>query len=625
MKKIFVFLFLLLVIPFKVNAATRLITDNNKPTIGANFDVNVEIDYGNTKLATSHYIIKYDTTCLSLANFKWDQSVGIYNVEDGLIYIDKESTTPAWKKGNVLTLSFRVDKICNTTIEIKDNGDTYNDKNEFVRQSVVPLTISSVENNSDTQVNFISPVDQVFTTTFNRKVNNYEINVKNDVEKIDFIVEINNNKQKITSNAEITHEDPESLQYKLSYTLKYGTNKVNITIQAETGDTNTYAILINRDKKDEEDISLKKLSVSNTNIKLVDYKDTYTAKVPTSVDSVLITAVASSSDIELRGTGTKKIIDGENEFKIYLTAPSGKERTYTIIIERTDLIEEKPGSTNIKTLKVNGNFVEEIKKNYIYGVTKEINTLNIDIELESETADYKIEGNNLEEGFNTVIISVFDDNTDTQIYNLYVYKDYSTYPIIEDLNDIKAIKSHMIYKAAVDSKHIISKDIVSKFKKAGKTLYYSVINDNKGILYQVIIDNSIAEALEIDATIEKEEKEVLTYNSNVPSGIQVKLYLDTEEYSNGETIKVYSYEEEGNYRIVNEGAVVENGYVTFTTNENHHYIFTKQSLLKGEDNTIKMLNQYKDYIMYGIFALIAIILILTVSKVSRKKKISKSQ
>ena len=625
MKKYLIFLFLLIIIPFKVEASTLLKTDNNKPTVGSNFDVNIEIDYGNTRLATSHYIIKYDNTCLSLANFKWEQSLGLYNIEENMIYINKESTTPAWKKGNVVTLSFRVDKVCTSTIEIKENGDTYNDKNEFVRQSFGPLTISSVENNSDTQVNFISPVDQVFTTTFNRKVNNYEINVKNDLDKIAFDVELNNEKQKLTSNAEITQDTEKNLLYHLSYTLKYGANKVTITVQAETGDTNTYVILINREKGSDEDISLKKLSVSNTNIKLIDYKDTYTANVPTTVDSVLITAVASSPDIELRGTGTKKIIDGENEFKIYLTAPSGKERTYTIIINRTDLVEEKVGNTNIKSLKVNGNFAEEIKKNYIYGVTKEINSLNIEVALESETADYKIEGNNLKEGFNTIIINVYDDNADTQVYNLFVYKDYNNIPIIEDLNNIKTIKGPMIYKVPVDNKHIISKEIVDKFRKAGKPLYYSIINDDKGILYQVIIDNSIEQAVEVDATIEEVKKDVITYKSSIPSGIQVKLFLDTDEFSNGETIKVYSYEEEGSYTLVNDKAVIEDGYVSFVTNENHYYLFTKQSLIKGEDNTIKLLNQYKDYIMYGIFALVAIIVILLVSKLSRKKKVTKNK
>ena len=618
-----IILLLLLLIPFKISASTLLKTENNKPTVGSFFDVNVEIDYGSTGLATSHYLIEYDTTCLSLANLKWNQSIGLYTTEEGNIYIDKENTTPSWKKGNVLTLSFRVNKVCTSTIEIKENGDTYSDKDEFIRQSFGPLTISSVENNSNTQVNFISPVDQVFTTTFNKKVNNYEINVKNDVEKVEFIVEANNDKQKVTSNAEVTKVDDNNLQYKLLYNLKYGSNKVNINIQAETGDTNTYVILINRENNPNEDLSLKKLSVSNTNIKLVDYKDTYKDNVPTSVDSVVITAVANDPDVELKGTGTKKIIDGENEFKIYLKSKSGQERTYTIIINRTDFVDEKQGNTNIKTLKINGNYVEDIKKHYLYGVSKDVKALNIEVELESETAEYKIEGNNLKDGFNTVIINVYDNNIDSKIYNIYVYKDPSSISILEDLKEIRTIKSNMIYKSFESYTHKISKEIVEKFRKSDRTLYYSVINKDNGILYQVLLNNSIEEADELDATIKKEEKDVLTYQSNLKEGIQVKLFLDTDEFSNGEIVKIYSYEEEGSYTIVNEKAKIEDGYVTFTTNNDHHYIFTKQSLLRGEDNTIKLLNQYKDYIMYAIFALVFIILILLISKMNKKKKSTK--
>ena len=617
MKKI-LYLIILLLLPINVIYASTIISsDNNKPAVGSIVNLAINIDYGNSRIASSHYLISFDKDCLDLYNFKWEQSQGTYRIEDNNIIIDKENTTPSWEKGKIITLSFRVNKVCTSTINIKDNGESYTDKGTFIRQTYGPVTITSENANDNTYLDLITPIEESFPVTYNRKTNNYNLHVASTKDEIEFKIEANNSKQTIESTAEIIKDTKNDKIYHLKQKLKGGQNIIQIYVTAENGAKNTYVIVVDKEI-DENLLSLKRLSVSNTKISLVDNKDTYEAKVPTSIDNITITAVPKNPNVELTGTGTKKIIDGENIFKIKLRSDSGEEKEYTIIITRTDNIEEVQGNTKIKSLKLNGIYVEEIKKKMLLSVDNKINSLNIEVELETNTANYKIEGNNLNDGFNTVIISVFDDNADTSIYNIYVYKERTAIVEVGSLNEIKAIKSNIAYKTSVPSK--IEENIVKQFASSEKNLFYQVVDKNKEILYELKIGKDLEETTEINPIIKKEEKEVLTYSSQIRNGIPITLYLDTEEFSNGETIRIYSYEEEGNYITVDTDAKIENGYINFTSNGSPNYIFTKQNLFQEEDNSIKLLNQYKDYIIYGIVVILVIIVILCLSKLSKKKK-----
>lgn len=617
MKKI-IYLIILLLLPINVIYASTIITsDNNKPSVGSIVNLSVNIDYGNNRISSSHYLISYDKDCLDLYNFKWEQSQGTYRIEDNNIIIDKENTTPSWEKGKIITMSFRVNKVCMSTINIKDNGDTYTDKGTFLRQTYGPVTITSENANDNTYLELITPIDASFPVTYNRKNNNYNLHVDSARSEIEFKVEANNNKQTIESSAEIIKDTKNDKIYHLKQKLKGGQNIIQIYVTAENGAKNTYVIVIDKEI-DENSLSLKRLSVSNTKISLVNNKDTYEAKVPTNIESITITAVPRDPNVELTGTGTKKLIDGENTFKIKLRSDAGEEKEYTIIITRTDNIEEIQGNTKIKRLKINGIYEDEVKKKTLLSVDNKVNSLNIEVELESNTANYKIEGNNLNDGFNTVIISVFDENADTSIYNIYVYKERTSIVEVTDLSKIKAIKSNIVYKTSSPSK--IEEDMVKQFAATEKNLLYQVIDKNKGILYELKIGKELEETTEIIPIIKKEEKEALTYNSQIRSGIPITLYLDTEEFSNGETIRIYSYEEEGNYISVNTDAKIENGYVNFVSNGNPYYLFTKQNLLQEEDNSIRLLKQYKDYIIYGIVVILVIIVVLCLSKLSKKKK-----
>ena len=140
-----------------------------------------------------------------------------------------------------------------------------------------------------------------------------------------------------------------------------------------------------------------------------------------------------------------------------------------------------------------------------------------------------------------------------------------------------------------------------------------------GLLYQLELKNDI-EADKILADIEKESDQPLTYKSEIKDKIKVLLHLDTEEFSDGEYVRIYSYDDNNNYKLVSSNTAIKDGYIEFISNGDKHYVFTKDTLIKEEDPYVKLLNQYKDYIIFGGGVLILIIFLLIIAKINKKKK-----
>ena len=317
MKKIkyLVFIFLL-IIPLYVKGATILVSENQKPTVGSNFMVAVNIDYGKNNVKTAHYLITYDPICFSLSELTWAQVNVAYRNEDGKLYIDKEDTTRSWVTGNPFFMTFRANQVCTKEMKIEETAPATDDNGEIIRQSFGSITISSVESDTNSQLASLKVVDHKLNSTFDKSVNNYSANVDKDTDKVEIVVKRNNNKQTITSSATIQEDDKNKNTYHIYSDLDHGLNKITISVKAENGVVNTYIVMINREEIESITANLKRLSVTNTNIELIDNKYSYQAKVPKSVDSVFISAFPVDNKAEILGTGEKKIIDGENKFEV---------------------------------------------------------------------------------------------------------------------------------------------------------------------------------------------------------------------------------------------------------------------------------------------------------------------
>lgn len=620
MKKRWLLFLLVFIIPWYVKASTILVSEDRKPIVGSTFIINASVDYGSNKLMTAHYILTYDPDCFSLASTSWPQGAVSLRNELGSIYIDKEATTPAWEPGAFVILSFRVNKVCTKPFEIKENGAATNQQGKVVKQSFAALTISTEESDNNSQLESLGIKDQNLNSFFSKSENNYTANVSAEVSTIEIIAVKGNSKQKITSNGTVEADESDKNKVHIHYDLLAGLNKINIKVTAENGSSNTYVLKVTRENNESTEADLKRLSVSNTNIKYMEGKDVYEAKVNTSIENVFITAATVDPKAELTGTGTKKIIEGENVFTIKVKSSSGKEKQYTIKIIKSNDVGNNVGVNTIKSLRINGENIDKIEKNTLISVDETITSLQLDIELESETAVFSVEGNkNFKNGLNTVIITVSDDNTDSNLYYIRVYKNYDNYVVVNNLNELTSLPTSIIVNKPLKDNHVIDQSIVALARRSNKSVLYNVVNEKNGVLYQVLLNSNLENKDEIDATITKEKDNPLVYSSKIREGVKVTLFLDTEEFSDSEIIKIYSYNEEGAYKLVNSNTSISNGYVEFQTNGDKYYVFTKQSLIKEEDKTIKLLKQFKDYIIFGIAFVVIIIFLLIISKLRKKK------
>ena len=619
MRKIKYLLFIfILAIPLYAKAATMLVGENKKPTVGSNFVVGVNIDYGKNNVKTAHYLITYDPICFSLSELTWAQAQVAYRNEEGKLYIDKEDTTKSWVPGNPFSITFRANQVCTKDIKIEQTAPATDDNGETIRESFGSITISSVESDSNTQLASLKVVDHKLNSTFEKSINNYSANVDKDTDKVELVVKRNNNKQTITSSDTIQEDEKYKNTYHIFANLDYGLNKITISVKAESGETNTYIVMITREEIEAKNADLKRLSVSNTNIELIDNKYSYQAKVPKSIDSVFISAFPIDNKAEIIGTGNKKIIDGENKFEVKVKSSTGEEQIYTINIIRTDDVKTTT-NTKIKQVKINGEKIEFTKKEYLMGVSEKTTNIKLDIDLEGENAYYKIEGNTeFKEGINTIVINVIDGSDSTNYY-IRVYKKDTNIVTVKNVNDIAKIVINTLVESDEKEEHIIPKNKVNLLKNTNKLLYYNVLNENMGLLYQLELNKDI-EVDKITADIEKEKDQPLTYKSEIKENIKVLLHLETEEFSDGEFIRIYSYDDNNNYKLVSSNTNIEDGYVEFVSNGDKHYVFTKDTLIKEEDPTIKLLKQYKDYIIFGGAILILIIILLIIAKINKKKK-----
>lgn len=236
---------------------------------------------------------------------------------------------------------------------------------------------------------------------FNSSINDYNITVKNEIEKITITSELADSKAK----------------YKEDYRnktieLNEGMNKVSITVIAEDNQENTYNLNITRELSSNN--TLNKISINNQEIKLV--KDTflYNYEVENEVTKADIDVVPSNpkASIEVEDTNLEV---GENEINIYVTAPNGDVVSYTLMITRKPKLSS---NSLVKSITISG-YSLNFKKDTMYYTLKikDEDTLDIKVTPEDEKSTIDIEGNkDLVDGSIIKITVKSEDNTITRYF-----------------------------------------------------------------------------------------------------------------------------------------------------------------------------------------------------------------
>jgi hypothetical protein len=312
-----------------------------------------------------------------------------------------------------------------------------------------------------------------------------------------------------------------------------------------------------------------------------------------------------------------KLNIGENIFELRVSSKNNTEVTYKIIITRsTEELQENVESTLLSSLTVNNTNIpiEENKYNYIYSIENDINKLNIAPVTKSTSAKYKIEGNkDLKTGFNKITITINDAELTPQTYTLIVYKQpkkTTKYDTLKELKDEEELKNDIYYVTTESDK--ISKDILDLLNKNKLKLYYNIENENKGLLYQIVIPYG-EYTTDINPTITRSATSPLTLTTELPAGIPVMIYVG-DIYADNTDLKVYTYNEIGNYTDLTTSVRVVDGYVNITTNGEKNYVFSGQNMIACGFNILN----YIPHIIFGAVILFLLIYIININLITYK-------
>lgn len=182
--------------------------------------------------------------------------------------------------------------------------------------------------------------------------------------------------------------------------LQYGSNVFVINVKSVKGEIRKYYIYITRKYKEVEksnsntlsnDITLKSLSLSYGKIEFDKSKFLYSVDVDYEVESIEVKAIPTNKKAAVKIEKPDKLEVGKNNISVIVTAEDGTVGRYIVVVNRQEKLED---DATIKNLNISGYTIDF--KSDVYEYELEIGNeekLDIEVELNSDKATYKIIGN----------------------------------------------------------------------------------------------------------------------------------------------------------------------------------------------------------------------------------------
>lgn len=217
-----------------------------------------------------------------------------------------------------------------------------------------------------------------------------------------------------------------------SYDFYEEEKEIKIVVESEAGDITTFVVNVIR--REEEDATLSKLSISNISFDFERGVFDYEVTVLRNIESLEIEYETTDKDATVKVDNPKKLDFGENIVKLEVTN-DGNIKTYTIKVTKLD--EEDKGLANLKSLKIEGYELDFKEDKYEYNLTiGDVNFLSIKATPKLEDSDVEITGNlDLVDGSIIKIKVTYDEDT-TNIYKINIKKDVV---LKEEVNSFKTI------------------------------------------------------------------------------------------------------------------------------------------------------------------------------------------
>jgi len=203
--------------------------------------------------------------------------------------------------------------------------------------------------------------------------------------------------------------------------LNIGVNNFVVKVTSARGNVREYKIYITRtiDKKS-SDVTLKSLKISNAKIDFKKDVFLYQVNVSNEVESIDIEAVANDKKALVNIDKPDKLVVGENNIKVIVTAEDGTKGVYEIVVNRMHKLSSDASVKNLIIKNYDINFSSDVF-NYELEIDNE-DSLDIDVILNNDKATYNIEGNrNLIDGsIIKIVVTAEDGNINN--YNLKIRK-----------------------------------------------------------------------------------------------------------------------------------------------------------------------------------------------------------
>lgn len=232
----------MVILPFKVNAATANISVSGSSTamVGSTVTVNVNLS-SSTPMGSWQFLVNYDSSMLQLSS--------------GNVRVADYTSVSGGEKSKSYTLKFKTLKSGTTKVSVGSYVVYAYDESEMsvtggsksikiMSQAELEATYSKNNNLSSIKVD-----DYELTPAFDKNTTDYKVTVPSNVEKVNVSATAEDRKSKISGTGEIE--------------VAEGENKVELIVTAENGSTKKYNVVINveDDNPIQVEVDKKKYSV----------------------------------------------------------------------------------------------------------------------------------------------------------------------------------------------------------------------------------------------------------------------------------------------------------------------------------------------------------------------------
>ena len=262
------------------------------------------------------------------------------------------------------------------------------------------------------------------TPTFDKLINEYTINVPNEIDEITFVALAESNKATVTGSG--------------TYNLTTGENVLEFIVKGPDDTQNIYKVIINRDK--DSNNYIKELNVDGiltptfektTTDYIVDIRKNYT-----SLNNLNYVLESDTASAEIIGNKDFTQTKNPNIVIIRVTAEDGSIRDYTlnVMLRDDDFFSNRLVSLKIDNGSLTPDFAPDIN-NYAVTVSNSVSELNINAIPENERAIVTGDGKvSLNVGRNVIPIIVQAQDGSVNEYDLIVYRSEANDATLQSLS-----------------------------------------------------------------------------------------------------------------------------------------------------------------------------------------------